>query len=92
MGETRDQHSALSPIRNLADFYQRKLNKIQGANESFYPTASKSPQRRSRKTNNCTYVDIDQMTVMDLENLAKSPPTINPRRKNMKVVNNKAMT
>ena len=43
-------------------------------------------------SNNCTYVDIDQMTVNDLENLAKSPPKINPKRKNMKVVNNKAMT
>ena len=25
---SRANHSALSPIRNLADFYQRKLNKI----------------------------------------------------------------
>ena len=32
------------------------------------------------------------MTVMDLEKLEKSPPNIVPRRKNMKVLNNKAMT
>ena len=32
------------------------------------------------------------MTVLDLEKLESSPPRINPRRKNMKVVNNRAMT
>ena len=32
------------------------------------------------------------MTALDLEKLEKSPPKINPKRKNMKVVNNKAMT
>ena len=32
------------------------------------------------------------MTVVDLEKLETSPPKINPRRKNMKIVSNKAMT
>ena len=32
------------------------------------------------------------MTVLDFEKLEHSPPTINPRRKNMKIVNNRAMT
>ena len=40
---------------------------------------------------NQTYIDIDKMTVADMEKLDKSPPKINPKRKNMKVVNNKAM-
>ena len=31
------------------------------------------------------------MTVADMDRLEKSPPRINPKRKNMKVVNNKAM-
>ena len=86
--------SALSPIRNLADFYQRKLNKIQksGHNESVYLSHSRSPHRREiQKNNNQTYVDIDSMTVMDFTKLEKSPPRITARRKNMKVVNNKAM-
>ena len=31
------------------------------------------------------------MTVLDLEKLEQSPPRINPRRKNLRVVNNRAM-
>ena len=31
------------------------------------------------------------MTVAEMEKLEQSPPRINPKRKNMKVVNNKAM-
>ena len=31
------------------------------------------------------------MTPADMEKLEQSPPRINPKRKNMKVVNNKAM-
>ena len=85
--------TALSPIRNLADFYQRKLNKIQGHNESFYPASSRSPKRgKNVMANNKTLVDIEQMTVLDLEKLETSPPRIQARRKNMKIVNNKAMT
>ena len=42
-------------------------------------------------SNNQTYVDIEKMTVLDLEKLETSPPRINPRRKNMKIFNNKAM-
>ena len=95
--ESRSQQrpaATLSPIRNLADYYQRKLNKIQGHNESaLNVTQSRSPKRASRvPTSNQTLVDIDQMTVVDLEKLEKSPPRINPRRKHMKMVNNKAMT
>ena len=55
-----------------------------------------SPKGRQSKnkvtTKNQTYVDIDEMTVIDLEKLEQSPPRINPRRKNMKVMNNKAMS
>jgi len=32
------------------------------------------------------------MTVVDLKKLEQSPPRIQPKRKNMKVINNKAMT
>ena len=32
------------------------------------------------------------MTAVELDRLEKSPPRITPRRKNMKVLNNKAMT
>ena len=32
------------------------------------------------------------MTVIDLEKLEQNPPTINPRRKKVKVIHNKAMT
>lgn len=40
---------------------------------------------------NATFVDLDQMTAAELERLEKSPPRINPKRKHMKIVNNKAM-
>ena len=33
-GDMSRKNNALSPIRNLADFYQRKLNKISSANET----------------------------------------------------------
>ena len=42
-------------------------------------------------SNNKTFVDIEQMTAFDLEKLEKSPPTIKPKRKNMKMMNNRAM-
>ena len=32
------------------------------------------------------------MTAVDVANLEKSPPTIKPRRKNMKIMNNRAMS
>jgi len=31
------------------------------------------------------------MTAADMDKLERSPPRINPKRKNMKVINNKAM-
>ena len=51
----------------------------------------RSPLRNYQVANK-TYVDIERMTVLDLEKLEHSPPIINPRRKHMKIVNNKAMT
>ena len=49
----------LSPIRNLADFYQKKLKKIQGHNESFYKSTSRSPKHcRQNNAINKTFVDI----------------------------------
>ena len=43
-GESHNANAALSPIRNLADFYQRRLNKIQGATtEINVPAHSRSP-------------------------------------------------
>jgi len=47
--------------------------------------------QKTRVANNQTYVDIQNMTVLDLERLQASPPKINPRRKNLKVVNGRAM-
>ena len=34
---------------------------------------------------------MDAMTAADMDRLEKSPPKINPNRKNMSVLNNKAM-
>ena len=50
MGKNSIASAALSPIRNLGEFYQRKLNKIQGhnVNDSTYLSRSKSPKRRER--------------------------------------------
>ena len=48
--EKRNAH--LSPIRNLAEFYQRKLNKIQSHtynNESSYMHSANASQMRSPK-------------------------------------------
>ena len=83
----------LSPIRNLADFYERKLNRLQGPSDlqSTYKTTVSPKKRSQRVSNNQTYIDIDQMTANDVEKLAKSPPKIATRRKNMKVINSKAM-
>lgn len=85
-------HQTLSPIRNLADFYQRKLNKIQAQNEATNVSTSRSPRRKNvSATQNQTLVDIDRMTAVDIEKLEQSPPKINPRRKHIKVISNKAM-
>lgn len=52
-----------------------------------------SPNARKKKVgSNVTFVDINQMTAGDLDRLEKSPPTIKPRRKHMKVMNNRAMS
>ena len=81
----------LSPIRDLADFYTRRLNKISGHLETSQ-NMSKSPNRHlANKNNTSTFVDMDSMTAKDVRELEKNPPSIDPRRKNMKVVNNKAM-
>jgi len=83
-----------SPIRNLADFYSHKLNKLQRHADSSFISSKPNTQRGKQQVvlDNLTLVDIDQMTVLDIEKLEKSPPKIQPRRKNMKVINNKAMT
>ena len=56
--------------------------------------ASRSPHPRKKAqvtSNNKTFVDIEQMTAIDLERLEKSPPSIRMKRKNMKMMNNRAM-
>ena len=89
--DSQTANAALSPIRNLAEFYEKKLNKIQSHSIGENLPRSRSPQR-GHQVPNKTYVDIDRMTVLDFEKLEQNPPSINPRRKHLKVINNKAMT
>ena len=50
MSTEKATYTTLSPIRNLADFYQRKLNKLQRANDSSNPMGSRLSPQTTRGT------------------------------------------
>ena len=74
-----------SPIRKLADFYKSKMEKINAKKQKNDPVKNLGAMNKN-------LVDFEKISALDLLQMDKSPPTIRPNRKNMKILNNLAMS